>query len=217
MPIANIGAVPDVVTNTLIASDWGNAIGAASRGRVVHRFNTLAERDASITAPITGMLCYVLATDLFYGYRTATGWTVVVGGPRDIMHAKVYRAAAWTIPAGFTNVPFDTVARDPMGLWVPANTGFVVQATGVHLFSGVLTGPGGAGAFLAAQWVRAGQPFASGSIHGSMGYGLGLPLSAPVMCSAGDVVVMQAWAVPAGAVGVGIAATWATVDFLGTG
>jgi hypothetical protein len=217
MPIANVGAVPDVVTNTLIASDWGNAIGAASRGRVVQRFNSLAERDSSIAAPVTGMLCYVLATDLFYGYRTASGWTALIGGPRDTTHAKVYRAAAWTVPASYAAVPFDTIQRDPMGMWTPAQNGFMVPTAGIYQVSAQLTSAGGPGSFAALQFIRAGAAFASVGAHGSMGYGIGPACSTPVAASAGDVITMQATATPAGAALTGVNNFYFAIDYLGTG
>ena len=135
MPIPNTGAVPDVATATLIASDWGNAIGAASRGRVVQRFNSLAERDASITAPVAGMLCYVLATDAFYGYRTATGWAALV--VPNLYYARAYRNGGFTLASG--PIPLDAANFDP-SLCFNANAGkFTCPVAGFYSVSGAVS------------------------------------------------------------------------------
>jgi hypothetical protein len=132
------------------------------------------------------------------------------------MHAKVYRNAAWTIPTVYTTVPFDTIPRDPMGLWVPG-AGFVVQTAGIHLFSGVVTSAGGPGSFIAVQWVKGGVAFASASAHGSMGFGVAPALTTAILCAPGDVVVFQATATPTGAAQLGANACFANIDYLGTG
>lgn len=221
MPIPLTGAVPDVVTNTLIATDWGNAIGAASKGRVVQRFNSLAERDASIAAPVPGMLCYVAATDLFYGYRLAAGWTVLIGGPRDIYHARVYRAAAFAIGTTTGVVVFDTVDRDPMGLWVPAQQGFVVPVTGVYQIAfGYSVAPvasPASGQFAAGQILVAGVVRASQGVHQSMGYGYGPNLAAAAYAVAGQVIQAAASVAYTSNGQTGTGVTYMAVDYLGTG
>ena len=136
MPIANIGAVPDVATATAIASDWGNATGSSSRGRVVQRFNTPAERDASITAPTPGMVCYVASTNIFYGYANPGGWTTLNWAP-GTWHARVGRAAAQNILAtSATPMPCDTVGEDPTGMYSLSTKLFTVPVPGIYLLCG---------------------------------------------------------------------------------
>lgn len=52
------GGVPDVVTDTVVASDWGNSVGSSSRGRAVSRFASKADRTAAIAAPVEGMVAH---------------------------------------------------------------------------------------------------------------------------------------------------------------
>jgi hypothetical protein len=132
MPIPNIGSVPDVVTATVIASDWGNAIGAASRGRVVQRFNSLAERDASITAPVAGMLCYVLAGDQYYGYRSSLGWVALIGGAPDKAHVRAFRSAGMTIATTPTTIWFDSSSLDPSGMYSNPDAAIIVATPGIY-------------------------------------------------------------------------------------
>lgn len=62
------GAIADVVgTSGRIEATWGNAINS----RVVHRFASTAARDAAITAPTEGVLCYVTVDNLYYHYDGA--------------------------------------------------------------------------------------------------------------------------------------------------
>ena len=211
------GAVPDVVTNTLIPIDWGNAIGSASKGRAVQRFNSIAERDASITAPVAGMLCYVLATDLFYGYRSSSGWTALIGGPRDTAHAFMARGGGFTVPSADTPVPFDTTVNDPMGLWVPAQTAFVIQTAGMYLFSAslviALTGPNSCYLHL---W-RNGGSVRSQSLTMNISGSLPLSLTIPVKCAAGDKLQVAAYANPAAGLSGAAEYNGGSVDYLGTG
>ena len=98
MVIAAIGPVADVVANATIAVDWGNATAASSVGRVVHRFNSTAERDSAIPAPTAGMVCYVSATAALMVY-TAGRWVGIPSGtPAALAAASPF--TAWTDPAG---------------------------------------------------------------------------------------------------------------------
>lgn len=217
------GAVPDVVTNTIIPTDWGNAIGAASRGRVVQRFNTAAERDSSITAPVPGMLCYVAATDLFYGYRTATGWTVLIGGPRDTLHAKVYRNAAATVGTVNGVMPWDTVQRDPQGMWTPASYSFVPPVSGIYLIAvAYIVNPVGSPASgqFAAAWIAvggSGNLVASQGVHQSMSYGYGPSLVAALPVNAGQTVQAVVSCTYASTLQTGGWNSYMSIDYLGTG
>jgi hypothetical protein len=98
MPTAPIGPVADVITGAVVTSDWGNATGASSQGRVVHRFNSTTERDTAITAPTTGMLCYVATGATLYLY-TAGGWRAMPSGtPAPLAAGAGF--TSYTDPAG---------------------------------------------------------------------------------------------------------------------
>lgn len=219
MPIANIGSVPDVVTATVIASDWGNAIGSASRGRVVQRFNTPAERDASITAPVAGMLCYVLSTNLFYGYRSPGGWVPILGGPKDTAHTRVYRAAAFTIAAEATLV-FDTIDFDAMGSYSTGTGLYTCPAAGIYQVSGK-TGfsAGAAGQAPDVRVYKSGALVCiAGGLYAPAAGGLHLAF-APVVqkCAAGDTLSLRTSCIASVAGLAGAIQTFASFDYLGTG
>ena len=98
------GWMPDVVPDAPVESAWGNKI----RNRSITPFNTLAERDAYITAPVVGMECYVIATDSLY-YYNGTAWK---GRPRGriayLPCATQYNTAAantWTNTLQITITP----------------------------------------------------------------------------------------------------------------
>jgi len=71
VPISPVGAVPDVVAGADILDEWGNATGASSVGRVVHRFASPAQRDAAIPNPVRGMLAVTTDTDTLWQARGA--------------------------------------------------------------------------------------------------------------------------------------------------
>jgi hypothetical protein len=191
MPIANVGAVPDVVTNSLISVDWGNAIGGATRGRVVQRFNSLAERDASIAAPVSGMLCYVLATDLFYGYRTATGWTTLIGGPRDTAQAFVYRAGGYSITTTLVPIVFDTIVSDPLGLYNTGTGRFTVATAGRYLLTAGYQAYSASSQICDIHALHNGVSAFLGASVQTTGF-LHAFISARVACAAGDTVSIGA-------------------------
>jgi hypothetical protein len=219
MPIANIGAVPDVATATAIASDWGNATGSSSRGRVVHRFNTPTERDASITAPVAGMVCYVLSANQFYGYRSPGGWTQILGGPRDTTHAKMGRAATQAFPAGGGPVAFDTVLFDPLPMYSTGAGGFVVPTAGVYLVTGSLQlGVMAGGSYAQMQAIQNASVLYGATLNQvASSAGLGPSVSITMKCAAGDVVKIGVnTSVAVSSLG-GTQFCWGALDYLGTG
>jgi hypothetical protein len=214
------GAVPDVVTNTIIPTDWGNAIGAASRGRVVQRFNSTAERDSAITTPVAGMVCYVAATDLFYGYRTATGWTVLIGGPRDTTHARVWQNGAWNSATGApVAMGFDSVDYDPLGMWSSPARKFTVPVAGIYLLAALISCTFTTGTQGEIQAWRNGGAIAGGNNGANGPYGRArILLSVSVRCAAGDGLSVAFFTGPAALTGnTGSTETFASLDYLGTG
>ena len=143
--------------------------------------------------------------------------------PRDTLHAKVYRNAAFTISNTATNVvPFDTVQRDPAGLWVPAQSGFVVPVAGLYLVVGaVIAAPAGSpasGQFLAVNVALNGAIVASNGVHQSMAFGFGSAVPTPVLAAAGGLIQTSASSNPNAVNGqVGLSSSFMTIDYLGTG
>lgn len=60
-----------VVAGTAITASWSNA---NNRDQVITPFSNATTRDAAITAPVEGMLCYLADSKTFWGYTTA--WTL---------------------------------------------------------------------------------------------------------------------------------------------
>ena len=198
MPIANIGSVPDVVTATVIASDWGNAIGSASRGRAVQRFNSPAERDASITAPVAGMVCYVLSTNQFYGYR-AGAWAALSLG--NVYKAALGRTPVQSVAAGSATVTLDTAVFDPAGM---LNAGkLTVPVAGYWSVAYAATVASGASGPFQANLQRNGTVVALGSAQAlNLGINVTSVGSALVQCAAGDVLSLNEYQGSAGAINV---------------
>jgi hypothetical protein len=218
--IPPVGSVPDVVTNTVIASDWGNAVGSASRGRVVQRFNTTTERDSSIPAPVAGMLCYVAATNIFYGYRNPGGWTALIGGPRDTTHARVYQTGAWNTATGSpVAMGFDTLDYDPLGMWSAPNRRFTVPAAGIYLLTALISCSFTANTNGEAQAWRNGTPSAASANGYNGAYGRArVPLTTLTKCNAADTVSVAFFTAPGACTGsTGATETYAALDYLGTG
>jgi hypothetical protein len=59
---------------------------------------------------------------------------------RDVLHSRVYRAAAWSSGNNVDQVmAFDTVTRDPYGLWVAGSNAFVAPLAGVYRISALIS------------------------------------------------------------------------------
>jgi hypothetical protein len=140
--------------------------------------------------------------------------------PRDTLHAMVYRAAAWTTTTGWTAVPFDTVDRDPAGLWVPANNAFTVPVAGVWQAAGHW-GTNAAAANHAAfvSVAKNGTQTRDGSfvIAAAAANALGTMVSGALYAVAGDKLSLLHLSSTATAGFTGIGGCWFSVDYLGTG
>jgi hypothetical protein len=140
--------------------------------------------------------------------------------PRDTVNAKWWRNGAFTVGTAANPITMDTMAYDPLGLYVPAQNGFVVPLTGLYLvgFAFSVVPGAGSGQFAAASISVAGTTAAQNGVHQSMGFGFGPNLTAVVQANAGQVVVGVASVAPSGMNGQpGIASTYLTIDYLGTG
>ena len=93
MPIPTVGPVADVVFDQVALDEWGNAIGASSVGRVLHRFASTAERDAAIPNPTQGMMAVTTDTDTVWQVVGSTR-TWRRAGPRLWSSASAIQATA---------------------------------------------------------------------------------------------------------------------------
>ena len=140
--------------------------------------------------------------------------------PRDTMHAKVYRNAAFMVGTAAGPLGFDTVQRDPFAMWVPAQNAFIVSTAGVYLVSAsLICAPNaGTGQFLALNVVVAGTVVASAAAHQSMSFGFGALVATPVLAAAGGGIQATASVAPTAMNGqTGPASTFMAVSYLGTG
>jgi hypothetical protein len=80
MPLANPGAISDVVAGGGVDPDWGNAI----RDRVVNVFADATARDAAITVPKEGMACWLADVDQFQVYN-GVAWRLPWSQPWGVM------------------------------------------------------------------------------------------------------------------------------------
>jgi hypothetical protein len=208
----------DVVCCTVASTDIGSGTGDAWSFTVVS-----STAVASPVAPTIPAGSVAVAQVLVVGGSASISAANITdrrnpATARDTLHAKVYRQAAWTVPAAAgTVVPYDTVQRDPAGMWKSAQTGFVVPAAGLYLLSAVINAGGGTGNFVGLTFQDNGAQIATVGAHGSMAYGIGPALSTPVLCSAGDLLQVLAGANVAAAAQTGVTTNFATVDYLGTG
>ena len=138
---------------------------------------------------------------------------------RDVLHARWYRAAAWSTATG-AGVPivFDTADFDAYGLWVSGSSGFVAPVAGVYRAGGALTAPfAAAGQYVQLTLVQGAAQIAQNTLYGAGAVNGNAAVSDIVRAAAGDVLSVQArtTAVQAGLTGRGL--TYFNVDYVGTG
>jgi hypothetical protein len=135
MSIPNVGPIPDVIDGNDIYATWGNAVGASSLGRVVHRFASTAERDAAIPPGqlVRGMVCVTTDTD--------TLWQAVGAPPSTWDHVST--GAFVGMASGGNGQAIGTTLANLAGVQVPFTVvaghrylvflfGMVTSGTTVH-------------------------------------------------------------------------------------
>ena len=138
---------------------------------------------------------------------------------RDVLHARWYRAAAWSTATG-AGVPivFDTVDFDAYGMWVSGSSGFVAPVAGVYRAGGAFTAPfAAAGQYVQLTLVQGAAQIAQNTLYGAGAVNGNAAVTDIVRAAAGDVLSVQArtTAVQAGLTGRGL--TYFNVDYVGTG
>jgi hypothetical protein len=139
--------------------------------------------------------------------------------PRDTLHARVYRNAAWTLATGGpVVVPFDTVDFDPAGMFSAGR--ITVPVAGIYLVSAQVSS-----SFLAANateiqaWVN-GVALVSGAGTGNQSAYANIrsPINTLLRLAAGDYVQIGAFSNPSALAGSpGPGNTYLNVSYLGSG
>lgn len=108
------------------------ALGSAVEKLVVMHFATVADRNATVLAPIAGMVAFVSADGAYYTYNGTT-WVAQYGGVMNFANAAARTAAipspvrgmySWLADTGFTEVYYGPV----IGWRPPWNTAWGVVA-----------------------------------------------------------------------------------------
>src|SRR5262245_38149282 len=108
--------IPDVVPDELIESAWGNSI----RDRTVTPFANAAARDAAITTPKTGMVCWLTDHAALFVYD-GTAWRTLPRG----------RLAAGSMPNS-DNLPGANVVRISVPFTLAATRLVKAEALGFY-------------------------------------------------------------------------------------
>ena len=123
----------------------GTVIAAASqnseyRDQVVSVFATTAARDAAITVPVRGMMCYCTVPGRMF-VRGASAWyeAGVADGAAQVRRYRARRVAAQTIAvtAGTVAISWDTEDDDPDGMAAVPFTTFTLT-DGLWIIGGVV-------------------------------------------------------------------------------
>jgi hypothetical protein len=138
---------------------------------------------------------------------------------RDVLHGKVYRTGAWNVPTSQGPFGYDTILRDPLGMWGlgGATNSFVAPIAGLYLATALIscnvTTTPQIAVIVNTGTVAAGSTTGSQDVWGRVR----ALASTPAQLNANDTV--QIW-YSGSAVTTGVASvfdTWFTFDYLGTG
>jgi hypothetical protein len=140
--------------------------------------------------------------------------------PRDVLHARMWRSAAFSLTATVTSLNFDTVERDPYGLYTGAAfscpvAGLYQVTTAIGYTANVTNLSATVSASRSAGPAYCIGGIVSGTATGGAGRMLGT--SGPMACVAGDNLAVQIFAGTTTAGAPGQYITWATFSYLGSG
>lgn len=136
-----------VVGEEVLAADFNSYV----QRQVVPTFSNAAARDAAITAPSEGMMCYLTDVHKYYTH-TGTAW-------RDLVVAgKISGGITTSLPANSeATVAMDTLEKSSGGV-VRSGNNLVVPVAGLYLIAGsipTINGSGNAiysGSLVATLW-----------------------------------------------------------------
>jgi hypothetical protein len=139
---------------------------------------------------------------------------------RDVLHARVWRNAAFNFTTAGPVLAFDTVDRDPYGMYSTATGQFSAVVAGwYHLeIRAVATSTAGGVIWAELDVSKNGAAYAQGPT-GTAPAGLYItPLCVTsVYCAAGDYITVITMGGSTIGGGPGVTSTFATIDYLGTG
>jgi hypothetical protein len=132
---------------------------------------------------------------------------------RDVLHAYMNRAGAFTITTANQNVPYDTVGKDDYGMYSAASVGFVAPVAGWYrVGSGHAWNPTAAG-----HWCNISVQGAASNCVAASGIQSPLVIHAITYLAASAVINVTLAASASFAMGGGSANNYAYFDYLGSG
>lgn len=139
---------------------------------------------------------------------------------RDVIHAVVYRAAAYTMPTALTTAPYDTVYRDIYGMWVGSPSyNYVLPVPGWYWIQSTFNGNASAiGQYIQGNVLQNGTSVTSdNNVTSIASGGLSWRSWGEIFCSAGDTIRAAVYQ-PAGlAAQVGLVNSRFEISYIGTG
>jgi hypothetical protein len=139
---------------------------------------------------------------------------------RDVIHAVIYRNAAYTMPTANTIIPYDTVQIDNFGMYVGSPTyGFTVPIPGWYWVQATCNGNANAvGQYIQGSLEQNGTAITSeNSITSLTGGGLSWRTWIDVFLAAGDKINAVAYNPSGLAAQTGLANVRLEISYIGTG
>jgi hypothetical protein len=137
---------------------------------------------------------------------------------RDVLSCYIYRNTALSV-AALTNIAYDTIQRDPYGMWNVANANLITApVTGLYHITSVVNITASA----SAQWVETRIVASATSVadvrsQSSVAVGLGVHASVVIYLTAGQTAIGQVATNTSLPIIPGIGETFCTCTYLGTG
>ena len=188
----------------------------------VWTFASATARDAAVTSPQEGNMCYLKDTDAVQ-YYSGSAWTAV-GGTAAYSGCAIYKTATQSIPnITGTTVTFDSEYLDTDGYHsTSTNTGRITIPTGKagkFLVTGNLQFANNISAQIVVSINKNGAGIVSAqypqsSVNVSGGFTT-LSVNGIVSCAVGDYIEMTAYQASGGNSDVAANRTWLTASFLG--
>jgi len=169
------------------------------------------------TPPATGNNVYTDSAGEQWFSQNGSAWRKA----RDVVHSRVYRNAAYTLPAAaWTAIPYDTVDRDVFGFYSVANKYFTTPMSGWYQVNAMiqLGAAPTTGQFLMSNIYKNGANTVAGGQQTWTGSG-NWPvagISAALYCSSGDTLQPYAYFSAALAISVGTARCYADFHYIGS-
>jgi hypothetical protein len=210
------------------ATGPGVATGGAT-GTILVK-NSATNYDTSWVVPYPNLPAPVTTGTTIHTFTDAIGDTWVAKNginsgawkkARDVLYTRVYRNAAFTVPAATAVFPYDTTSDDVYGMWTIASTLLTCPVAGLYEVGGFVTATGTSnnqyvtGALLKNGTVVNNGPRQYETAGGSVP--LSTLVSGILRCAAGDTLQINAWASATLAAVTGTTNSYAGFRYIATG